>query len=191
MGKDRIVITTSSFGKADKEPLELAKKYFDVVLNPYGRKLTTDEFIELTKDAVGVIAGVESITREALEQRKGLKVISRCGVGMDSVDQQACTDLGIRLCNTPEAPVDSVAELTVSLILTLLKGILPMNQEMHKGKWSNRSITLPKIKMSVLLALAESGRRLLRCLRLLMSMLRILICAIRNVLILLWRKRRC
>lgn len=165
MGKDRIVITTSSFGKADKEPLELAEKYFDIVLNPYGRKLTTDEFIELTEGAVGVIAGVESITREALEQRKGLKVISRCGVGMDSVDQQACIDFGIRLCNTPEAPVDSVAELTVSLILTLLKGIIPMNEEMHQRNWSKQVNYLAKNKNVGIIGFGRIGKKVASLLR--------------------------
>ncbi len=87
----KVLISTSSFGKADSRPLKLCEAKMDVAMNPYGRKLTTEEFIDLTADVDAVIAGVEEITREALEKRPNIKVISRCGVGMDSVDQEAYT----------------------------------------------------------------------------------------------------
>ena len=132
----KILITTSSFGKAISAPFDLVKSKCDVILNPYGRKITTEEFIELSEGVDGVIAGVEKITREALEKRPNIKVISRCGVGMDSVDQQACTDLGVKLFNTPNAPVDSVAELTVTVMLSLLKNVPNMDAGIKKGQWN-------------------------------------------------------
>lgn len=159
MEKKKIVITTSSFGKADKEPLEIAQEHFDVLLNPYGRKLTTDEFIELTENVDGVIAGVEPITREALEQRPNIKVISRCGVGMDSVDQQACKDMGIQLYNTPQAPVDSVAELTVTFILLLLKKVASMNNDMHNKNWNKQVNYLIKNKNIGIIGFGRIGQR--------------------------------
>ena len=132
----KVLISTSSFGKADNTPLQACQDKCEVVLNPYGRKLTTEEFIDLTENVDAVIAGVESITREALEKRPNIKVISRCGVGMDNVDQEACRELGIKLYNTPNAPVASVAELTVTIMLDVIKNVSNMNKDLKAGIWN-------------------------------------------------------
>lgn len=132
----KVLISTSSFGKEDNTPLLACQNRCGVILNPYGRKLTTEEFIELTADVDAVIAGVESITRSALEMRPNIKVISRCGVGMDSVDQQACKELGIKLYNTPNAPVASVAELTVTILLDAIKNVSNMSRDLKAGNWN-------------------------------------------------------
>ena len=129
----KVLVTTSSFGKADSAPLDVLKEKCDVTLNPYGRKLTTEEFVTLTEGMDAVIAGVEPITRDALTRRRNLKVISRCGVGMDSVDLEACRELGIQVFNTPEAPAASVAELTVTVMLDLLKNVSNMNSSLKAG----------------------------------------------------------
>lgn len=155
----KILITTSSFGKADSKPLELVSGKCDVTLNPYGRKLSTEEFIELSDGKDGVIAGVESITREALEKRSGLKVISRCGVGMDSVDLKACKELGVKVFNTPNAPVDSVAELTVTVILDLLKNVSRMDDSMRSGKWNKMSGMMLKGKKVGIIGMGRIGNR--------------------------------
>ena len=92
----RILITTSSFGKGDVSPLNLLKEAgYETIINPYGRKLTEDEVLDLLLEVkpVGMIAGVEPITARVLQQAEGLKVISRCGVGLDNVDLNAANKL--------------------------------------------------------------------------------------------------
>lgn len=155
----KVLISTSSFGKADNRPLKLCEDKLDVVLNPYGRKLTTEEFIDLTADVDAVIAGVEDITREALEKRPNIKVISRCGVGMDNVDQEACKELGIKLYNTPNAPVDSVAELTVTILLDLLKNVSNMNMSLKSGSWNKMTGFLLKGKKVGIIGCGRIGGR--------------------------------
>ncbi len=155
----RVLITTSSFGKADNRPLELCREKCEVVLNPYGRKLTTEEFIDLTADVDAVIAGVENITREALMKRPNIKVISRCGVGMDNVDQEACKESGIKLYNTPNAPVASVAELTVTIMLDLLKNVSSMNRDLKAGVWNKMTGFMLNGKHIGIIGLGRIGRR--------------------------------
>lgn len=155
----KVLITTSSFGKAVSEPLDVCKEKCEVILNPYGRKLTTEEFIELSEGVDGVIAGVENITREALLQRPNIKVISRCGVGMDSVDLDACRELGVKVYNTPNAPVDSVAELTVAIMLDLLKNVSNMNADLKAGKWNKMSGCLLKDKKVGIIGMGRIGQR--------------------------------
>ncbi len=160
----KVLTTTSSFGKADSAPLDALKGKCDVIVNPYGRKLTTDEFIELTAGIDGVIAGVEPITREALAVRRNIKVISRCGVGMDNVDQEACKEFGIKLYNTPEAPVASVAELTVTVMLDLLKNVSNMDAAIKNGKWNKMTGLMLGGKKVGIIGLGRIGRQVAKLL---------------------------
>lgn len=135
----KIAITTTSFGEHDDSPLEMCRENgFAVVLNPYRRKITSDELVELAKDAVGLIAGTERITEEVISKLPALKVISRCGTGLDNVDLDAVKKRGIKLLNTPDAPTLAVAELTVSLIMNLLRGVCQMDRELRGDLWEKR-----------------------------------------------------
>ncbi len=155
----KVLITTSSFGKADSAPLDFLKSHCEVQLNPYGRKLTTEEFVDLSEGMDGVIAGVERITAEALEMRKNLKVISRCGVGMDSLDTEACDRLGIKYFNTPNAPVHSVAELAVAVMLNLLKNISVMDVKLKQGNWSKETGYMLEGKKVGIIGFGRIGQR--------------------------------
>ena len=153
-------ITTTSFAKFDDQPLQLLKDTgFDVVVNPYGRKLTGDEVVELAADAVGLIAGTETLDRTVLEKLQLLKVISRCGVGMDNVDLEAAKQLNIKVFNTPFGPTLAVAELTVGLILDLLRKITFMDREMRAGIWEKRMGNLLRGKRVGIIGFGRIGQK--------------------------------
>ena len=133
-----ILLTISSCGVEDTEPIEVLEKAgYNVIFNPYKRKLCKEEVIELIvkHDPVGVIAGVEPLTAEVLSKAKGLRVISRCGVGLDNVDSEAANNLGIQVYNTPDAPCLAVAELAVALMLAALRKINQVDQRLKSGNW--------------------------------------------------------
>ena len=110
----KIGITTSSFGEYDKEVLSiLQNEGFEVMLNPYGRKLTGEEVVKLCEGASGIIAGTEKLGAEIFGKLKLLRVVSRCGAGIDNVDTNSALRFGIKVFNTPDAPTVAVAELTV------------------------------------------------------------------------------
>jgi D-3-phosphoglycerate dehydrogenase / 2-oxoglutarate reductase len=134
----KILITTSSFGKSEPAALDpLVKQGLEVILNPLGRKLTENEVSELIQanQPLGLIAGVEPLTRQVLEKAVNLKIISRCGIGMDSVDLQAAQELGIVVTNTPNGPTLAVAELTMGLILALLRRIHVSDASIRRAGW--------------------------------------------------------
>lgn len=134
----KILITTSSFGKNDKSILDLlTTKGYSYELNPHGRKLTKDEAIELiTKyQPIGMIAGVEPLNRDVLICAEKLKVISRCGIGLDNVDLATARSLGITVINTPDAPTIPVAELTIGMILSLLRKIHRSDYSIRNNEW--------------------------------------------------------
>ena len=132
----RILIGPSSFAAVDAAPLErLRAAGFDIVPNPFGRKLSEQEVGELLVGVTGLIAGLEPLHRAVLE-RSELRVISRCGAGMSNVDLEAAADLGIAVRSTPDAPTTAVAELTLGAMLALLRHIVPMNAALHEGRWA-------------------------------------------------------
>jgi len=135
---DKILITTSSFGKYDPGVFsDIEKRGFEFILNPFSRKLTETEVTDLIQQhqPVGIIAGVEPLTKQVIELSKGLKVISRCGIGMDSVDLKAAKEKNISVVNTPDAPTISVAELTLGLILSLLRKIHVSDAGIRRNQW--------------------------------------------------------
>ena len=135
----KIAITTSSFAQYSKEPLDLLKKAgIEYILNPFGRQLTEDETIDLLKGCIGVAAGTEPLTARVMDSLPELKVISRCGTGIDNVDLKAASGRGIAVCNTPDGPTLAVAELTLAYALSLLRKIPQMDREMRAGTWKKR-----------------------------------------------------
>lgn len=162
----KVAITTTSFGEHDDSPLELCKKKgLMVVLNPYKRKIEADELVELAEDAVGLIAGTECITEEVISKLPALKVISRCGAGLDNVDLDAVKRRGIKLLNTPDAPTLAVAELTVSLILNLLRGVCRMDRELRDDLWQKRMGNLLYGKKVGIKGFGRIGRKVAELLR--------------------------
>jgi len=134
----KIIITTSSFAKNEPGLLDMfAEHGLQMFLNPFGRKLSEDEVSEIIvqQQPIGMVSGVESLTRQVLEKAKNLKVISRAGIGMDNVDLQAAKDLGIVVTNTPDAPTIPVAELTLGMILSLLRRIHVSDAGIRRGEW--------------------------------------------------------
>ena len=123
----KILITTSSFGRQDARPLEALKsKGLEYVLNPFGRKLTEEELISLVLQHRPdyIIAGTEKMSVRALDAMKPyVKLVSRCGVGMDGINLEYAKQIGIKVMNTPDAPTAAVAELTLGIMLDLLRGI--------------------------------------------------------------------
>jgi len=135
----KIAITTSSFAEFSEEPLRLLDNAgINHTLNPFGRKLTEDETIAQLDGCVGVAAGTEQWSARVMKALPALKVISRCGAGMDNVDMAAAENLGIAVCNTPHGPTLAVAELTLGLALALLRHIPHMDREMRRGVWKKR-----------------------------------------------------
>jgi D-3-phosphoglycerate dehydrogenase len=134
---NRILITTSTFDLENNEPIaHLRQAGCEIVLNPHGRRLSEAEASELLAGGfVGMIAGVEPLTRAVIEAAASLKIISRCGIGLDSVDLDAAATRGIKVYNTPGAPVSAVAELTIGLMLNLLRRVSQVDRNLRNGEW--------------------------------------------------------
>ena len=98
------------------------------------------EYIDLLKEADGALIYLHPLTtRKVMEQCDNLKVISRGGVGVDSVDLDAATELGICICNTPGINTTEVADHAMALLLSLTRKIREQDSLVKKGHWADRT----------------------------------------------------
>lgn len=161
----KILIGPSSFGEIDKTPLNrLIAAGYEVIDNIYRRKLTREELLDLLEDDVeGLIAGLETLDREVLGKSR-IQVISRVGTGLSNVDLDAARDLGIGVFNTPDAPTNAVAELTIGAMLSLLRMIPQMDQALRDGQWEKKIGLQLQGKTVVIVGFGRIGRRVIELL---------------------------
>jgi len=161
-----ILFSTSTFN-LDHVPDRAALERAGVELrtNPFRRKLTEDEAIDLLSDGVvGVVAGLEPLTGRVLESAPSLRAIARVGIGLDSVDLAAAERLGIEVMNTPDPPARAVAELTLGHILSLLRRVSLVDRRLHEGTWSPEMGSLLSGRTVGFIGFGRIGRRLARLL---------------------------
>jgi len=135
MAKPLVLISSRSFSTGN---LDLNKILIDSGCEI--RKISNShDLAEISSDlanAVAWIAGVAPITSEMLDLAPNLKIISRYGVGVDSVDLLAAKDHGVLVANTPGANSNAVAELALSLIFSAARNILVSNINVRSDNWS-------------------------------------------------------
>ena len=132
----KVLITTVPFADKDNSPLELLESNnIEYLINPLNRKLTADELADMVADFDAIIAGTEEISEKVMDRSTKLKHISRVGIGLDSVDLLAAEKQGIKVSYTPDAPAPAVAELTIGMMLSLLRSTHVSNSQMHQGQW--------------------------------------------------------
>ncbi|NQU57196.1 MAG: phosphoglycerate dehydrogenase [Rhodospirillales bacterium] len=136
MVKPRVLISTIPFGERDSRPIELlADAGLDAVINPLGRKLQPGEIDEMIEGFDALVAGTEQITAETLDKATDLKVIARVGIGLDSVDLLAARERNVAVAYTPDGPSAAVGEITVGLMVNLLRGVTAADRAMRAGTW--------------------------------------------------------
>ena len=157
-----ILSATSSFAKGAPARLErLASQGLEVVINPWGRKLSESELLDLLEKyrPVGLLAGTEAITRAVLVRaRDFLRVISRVGVGWDNVDRQAAAELGILVYRTAGVLTVAVAELTLGLMLSALRSIALHDRRIRQGVWQKPMGSLLKGKLVGIIGFGAIGQ---------------------------------
>jgi D-3-phosphoglycerate dehydrogenase len=91
-----------------------------------------------TANAVIVRSGTR-ITRDSLKYARNLQVIGRAGVGVDNIDVDAATEGGIAVLNAPSGNTISAAELTLALLLALVRRLPAADRSMRAGEWDRKS----------------------------------------------------
>lgn len=135
----KILVTPRSLTKGGDPALDLlTKEGFEIVFSTPGKMPQEDELIELLPGCVGYLAGVEPITAAVLESAVDLKVISRNGTGINTIDLDAAKRQNIEILRAEGANARGVAELTLGVMLSLIRSIPFSDARIKREKWERR-----------------------------------------------------
>ncbi len=99
---------------------------------------TPNDVIAAGGGAIGLIVQYAPITADVLEALPACRVVGRYGVGLDTIDVRAATALGIQVVNVPDYCTNEVADHAMGLILSLTRGIVPLDRGVQRGIWDFR-----------------------------------------------------
>ncbi len=134
-----LFIATSTFDTENQGFLKVLKKNkVKFNLNPLKRKLNSKELIRYSENATHIIAGTELYDKEILSKLKNLKMIFRLGSGIDNINLGIAKIKKIKVIKSKVTLEKAVGELTVGLIINLLRKISLHDQNLKKNIWKKQ-----------------------------------------------------
>jgi D-3-phosphoglycerate dehydrogenase / 2-oxoglutarate reductase len=135
MRSDCVVISPPMLAQFKNAFDPLRSLGLEVVINDGSYPLKEDALADLLNDSIAAVVGLDCVTERVLSACPQLRVIARNGVGLDNVDINAATRHRVLVTAPVGANSRSVAELTIGLILALLRQLLPRHHDMQHGVW--------------------------------------------------------
>ena len=130
---------------------QLEAEGLELVIADVHERLGEAELLAIVPNIHGAICGDDKFSERVLQAAPHLKVISKWGTGIDSIDIAAATRLGIRVCNTPNAFTECVADSALGYILNFARRLFRMDQDIRSGKWMKPdAITLRECTLGVI-----------------------------------------
>lgn len=133
--RPRVLVTSNFFGDSDPRAHAILRETGAEIVYRNDHILTEDEIAGFIPGFDALVAGTEPITPRVMDQAPGLKLIARVGVGYDSVNVPAARTRGIQVTHSPAGPWPAVGELTVGLMIDLLRWVGPVDHAVKSGKW--------------------------------------------------------
>ena len=132
----KIVITDSDFEEQDVEKLLVKEAGMEISIYQ-SRK--ADDIIRNAADAEGIITSYGDFPRRVFAALPQLKVVSRTGVGYDSIDLQAATDHGVAVCTHPGYGTEVVSDHAITLAMDVLRRTNELDADMRRGLWNHHA----------------------------------------------------
>lgn len=135
----RVLIGSKSFGQIFPEHLkELEKGGCEVIPNGVGgRAYRADELLTALKGVHAIVTGTDELTAAVIESANSLVTIAKHGVGLETIDLAAAKAKGVSVSSTPGVIHDSVADLTLALLLALARNIVAVHLATQQGDWKS------------------------------------------------------
>lgn len=131
-----VLVSTQPFAANNKLPILLLKQNrINYFLNKKRRKFTKKELIEIIPKFEALICGTDIIDSEILNAASKLKIIARVGAGLNNLDLDLIKKKNIKVTHTPNIPSKSVAQFTVSLMISLLRKLTLSNNLIKRNFW--------------------------------------------------------
>jgi D-3-phosphoglycerate dehydrogenase / 2-oxoglutarate reductase len=120
--------------------IEEFRDFFDdnqieIVIADVEERMEEAQLLPLVTDIDGVICGDDRITERVIAAAPKLKVIAKWGTGIDSIDSEAAQRRNIRVCRTPDAFTEPVADSVLGYVLSFARRLPWMSDAMKAGVW--------------------------------------------------------
>ncbi len=134
----------------------------DVLVASGNERLEESDLLPLVGDVDGVICGDDKFTPRVIEAAPRLKVLSKWGTGIDSLDQQACARRGILIKNVPNAFSEPVADTVIGWMLCFARRLPDQTATMRDGKWVKLSGHALNEKTLGVVGIGDTGKAVVR-----------------------------
>ena len=138
-----VIVVADRYGAASGDfsrEHELLQQFPDIQVTIQGEPGNSEDHIIATgqrADAL-ILSTRDPVTRRICENIPRVKVIARYGVGLDNVDLDAAAELGVVVTHYPQYCTSEVADHAVAMILNLNRRISELNEDLHRGAWSQK-----------------------------------------------------
>jgi D-3-phosphoglycerate dehydrogenase len=140
----------------------LVKEGVELIPTKVNERLSEAELLEVIGDIDGMICGDDRITKRVLDAAPRLKVISKWGTGIDSIDAEEAKRRGIPVYRTPNAFSEPVADSILGYILTFARKLSLMDQDIRNGKWEKPPlVSLSECTLGVI-GVGDCGKAVVR-----------------------------
>ena len=113
----------------------LADEGVELIGARVNERLSEEELLEVVTDIDGIICGDDRITERVLAAAPRLKVISKWGTGIDSIDAEAAARQGIPVCRTRNAFSEPVADTVLGYMLMFSRKLSLLDRDIRRGRW--------------------------------------------------------
>ena len=140
----------------------LADEGVELIGARVNERLSEEELLEVVTDIDGIICGDDRITERVLAAAPRLKVISKWGTGIDSIDSEAAARQGIPVCRTRNAFSEPVADTVLGYMLTFARKLPWLDRDIRKGRWEKpRLMALGECVLGVV-GVGDCGKAVVR-----------------------------
>jgi phosphoglycerate dehydrogenase-like enzyme len=138
---ERVLITYGGYAVDDDESGgALRAAGLELVVRPREANRTSEQLVELCRDAVAAIADADPFDAAAFAQLPHLRIVARAGVGLDSVDLAAASAAGVPVTVTPGTNDETVADHALALMLAALRRLPDQDARVRAGGWRDFSL---------------------------------------------------
>lgn len=131
----RIAVASPSFSKHPVLRREMQARFPEAVFNDAGIRLAGDALAEFLGQADAAVIGLEPVTDDLLAACPRLRIVAKYGVGLDSIDLEACRRRGVVIGWTGGVNRRSVAELVLGCMLGISRNVFVTARLMREGAW--------------------------------------------------------
>ena len=131
--KYKVMMTDYAWPSVEPERQVLAEIGAELIVAESG---TEEEFIELAPQVDGILTCWLNVTTAVVEAAEQCKVIGRCGIGLDNIDVETATALGMVVTNVPAYCIDEVSDHTMALLLSCARKISLLDRTIKNGDWT-------------------------------------------------------